>query len=86
MAPLFYEEEHVDVRIGITQTSKELEVVLADDTNPDAVREHVESAITAGGTLWLTDRRGRQVGVPVDKLAYVEVGSPETVRRIGFGG
>jgi Protein of unknown function (DUF3107) len=76
----------VDVRIGVTHSPKEIEVLLADDTNPDAVREHVDSAIAAGGTLWLTDRRGRQVGVPVDKLAYVEVGSPETGRRIGFGG
>jgi hypothetical protein len=76
----------VDVRIGVTQSPKELEITLADDTNPDAVREHVESAITAGGTLWLTDRRGRQVGIPVDKLAYVEVGSPDSGRRIGFGG
>jgi hypothetical protein len=76
----------VDVRIGVTQTPKEIEVVLADDTNPDAVREHVESAISAGGTLWFTDRRGRQVGIPVDKLAYVEVGSPDSGRRIGFGG
>ena len=37
-------------------------------------------------TLWLTDRRGRQYGVPVDKLAYVEIGSSEASRRIGFGG
>jgi hypothetical protein len=76
----------VDVRIGVTQSPKELEVLLADDTNPDAVREHVEAAISAGGTLWLTDKRGRQIGVPADKVAYVELGTPEAGRRIGFGG
>jgi len=36
--------------------------------------------------LWLTDRKGRQVGVPVAKVAYVEIGSPHDERRIGFGG
>ena len=35
--------------------------------------------------MWLTDRRGRQVGVPADKVAYVEIGTPDADRRIGFG-
>jgi hypothetical protein len=76
----------VDVRIGVTYSPKELEVLLADDTDPEAVREHIDAAISGGGTLWLNDRRGRQVGIPVDKLAYVEVGTPDSTRRIGFGG
>ena len=46
----------------------------------------VDAAIAAGSTLWLTDRKGRQVGVPSAKLAYVEIGSPDDGRRIGFGG
>jgi hypothetical protein len=77
---------HVDVRIGVKSSSKELEVILADDTDSDAVREHIDAAFKDGSTLWLTDRRGRQFGVPVDKVAYVEIGSPEVGRRIGFGG
>jgi len=75
----------VDVRIGVQHTSKELEVILADDTDSDAVREHVDAAFAAGGTLWLTDRRGRQFGVPVDRVAYVEISSSSGTRRIGFG-
>ena len=35
--------------------------------------------------LWLTDRKGRQVGIPVDKMAYVELGTAADVGRIGFG-
>ena len=76
----------MDVRIGMTQTPKELEVHLGDDADPAAVKQQVDEAITAGGTLWLTDRKGRQVGVPAAKLAYVEIGSPDDERRIGFGG
>ena len=38
------------------------------------------------GVLWLTDRKGRRVGVPVVKVAYVEVGAPtSSERRVGFG-
>jgi hypothetical protein len=76
----------VDVRIGVRNAPKELEVLLADDTDSDAVREHIDAAFAAGGTLWLTDRRGRQYGVPGDKVAYIEIGSSEVGRRIGFGG
>jgi hypothetical protein len=76
----------VDVRIGLTQTPKELEVQLGDDADAGALRKQVDAALADGGTLWLTDRKGRQVGVPAAKLAYVEIGSPEDGRRIGFGG
>ena len=80
------QEEDVDVRIGVKSSPNVLEVLLADDTDGEAVREHIDKAFAAGGTLWLTDRRGRQFGVPVDKVAYVEIGSSDTGRRIGFGG
>jgi hypothetical protein len=76
----------VDVRIGLTQTPKELEAQLGDDADADALRTQVDAALADGSTLWLTDRKGRQVGVPAQKLAYVEIGSPEDGRRIGFGG
>jgi hypothetical protein len=48
-------ETHVDVRIGVIETPKELEVLLSDDADPEKVRAHVEAAVTAGTTLWLTD-------------------------------
>ena len=76
----------MDVRIGLTQTPKEIEVQLGDDADADALRSQVDAALAAGSTLWLTDRKGRQVGVPSAKLAYVEIGSPDDERRIGFGG
>jgi len=36
------------------------------------------------GVLTLMDEKGRQVIVPVDKLAYVEIGE-QSERRVGFG-
>jgi hypothetical protein len=77
----------VDVRIGVTYTAKEISVELADDADATAVKGDIESALKdESSVLWLTDRKGRQVGVPVDKVAYVEIGSPDADRRIGFGG
>jgi len=76
----------VDVRIGIVQTPKELEVELADDADREKVLADIESSLRDDvGVLWLTDRRGRRVGVPVAKVAYVEVGAPSPDRRVGFG-
>jgi len=76
----------VDVRIGIFQSPKEVEVELGDDVDRDALVTQVDSALERGdGVLHLTDRRGRRVSVPVPKVAYVEIGAPSTDRRVGFG-
>ena len=75
----------MDVRIGVTYSPKELEVELGDDAKPDKLKAEIDAALTGSGALWLTDKRGRQVAVPVDKVAYVEIGSPEDSHRIGFG-
>jgi hypothetical protein len=79
------EERYVDVRIGVTQAPRELSLELADDTDRDALKAQIEQAMAGDQVLWLTDRRGRQVAIPVAKLAYVEVGPPDGDRRIGFG-
>jgi hypothetical protein len=77
----------VDVRIGVTYSPKEIEVDLADD-DPAAVRALVEAALAGGesSVLWLTDRKGRQVGIPTGKLTYIEIGARDGERRIGFAG
>jgi hypothetical protein len=76
----------VDVRIGVTQAPRELTVEV-DDGERDDVKARVDAAL-AGVTdvLWITDKRGKQIGVPSAKIAYVEVGTPDGDRRIGFGG
>ena len=77
----------VDVRIGVTYSPKELELEVEEGMNADQLRSHIESALSDDdNVLWLTDRKGRQVGVPASKVAYVEIGSPHEERRIGFGG
>ena len=76
----------MDVRIGIVQSIKEIEVELGDDVSSDDVIAEIEESLSKSeGVLWLTDRRGRRVAVPVAKVAYVEVGAPVSDRRVGFG-
>ncbi|HXX90354.1 MAG TPA: DUF3107 domain-containing protein [Acidimicrobiales bacterium] len=76
----------MDVRIGIARSVKELEVEMGDDADRDAVIADINEALSnTTGVLWLTDRKGRRVGVPVAAVAYVEVGAPTAERRVGFG-
>ena len=76
----------MDVRIGIVQSMKELDIELPDDADRDKVLADIEaSRAKEGAILWLTDRKGRQVGVPVGKVAYVELDPPASDRRVGFG-
>ncbi len=77
----------MDVRVGVIYTPKEIEVELGDDVDGDAIRKDVDAALSKGGTvLWLTDRKGRRVGIPAEKIAYVEIGTSGAERRIGFVG
>lgn len=75
----------MDIRIGVTYSPKEIDVELADDADPAALKKDIEKSLTDGGVIWLTDRKGRQVGVPADKVAYIELGRPDADHRIGFG-
>lgn len=76
----------MDIRIGVTYTPKEIAMELAEGTKADAVKADVAAALSGDSSvLWLEDRKGRQVGVPADKIAYVEIGSEDASRPIGFG-
>ncbi|MGI9602320.1 MAG: DUF3107 domain-containing protein [Acidimicrobiales bacterium] len=76
----------MDVRIGVTNALRELLVEIGDDTDRDAVKEAAEAALSGSSAVfWITDKKGREVGVPAEKLAYVEIGSDDSVPDIGFG-
>jgi Protein of unknown function (DUF3107) len=72
----------VEVKIGVQYAARE--IVLESAQTPDAVEALVTAAMDAGGMLTLADEKGRRVLVPVEKLAYVEIGEP-IERRVGFG-
>jgi hypothetical protein len=77
----------VDVRIGVTQAPREINVELAEDADRDEIKSRIEDALAgASDVLWIVDKRGKDVGVPSAKIAYVELGSSDSDRKIGFGG
>jgi DNA-binding MurR/RpiR family transcriptional regulator len=74
----------LEVRIGVIYTPKELAVEL--DGKAEEVITSLEDSLKAGApVIWLTDKKGRRVGVPADKIAYIEVAEEDETRRVGFG-
>ncbi len=74
----------MEIRIGVIYTAREL-VVDVEET-PEQVTKAIEDAIGGDSNmLWLTDKKGKQVGVPTDKIAFVEVASDAGDRQVGFG-
>jgi Protein of unknown function (DUF3107) len=73
----------MEVKLGVIYSQKELEI--ETDQSPDAVAKTVEKALNDGAqVLWLVDNTGRRIGIPVDKLAYVEIGEDNASKRVGF--
>lgn len=76
----------MDVRIGVVQSPKEIELELPETTDSGEITAQVEAALgSESGVLWLTDRKGRRVGVPAGRIAYVELNTSTDERRVGFG-
>jgi hypothetical protein len=75
----------VDVRIGVTQAPREISIEVPDDER-DQVKAAIDAALSgAKDTLWIQDKRGKLTAIPSSKIAYIEIGSPDGDRRIGFG-
>ena len=75
----------MDIRIGVTDNPREITLVVADDADREAVKSTIDSALRGEtDTLWLTDEKGRDVGIASARLAFVEIG-PESAHPIGFG-
>jgi hypothetical protein len=63
----------MEVKLGVTYSPKEL--VVEVDQSADDVASLVEEAVAGKSrVLWLIDAKGRRVGVPTEKLAYIAVG------------
>ena len=77
----------MDVRIGVKYSAKEISVELADDTDRETLKKQISDTLSdEENVLWLSDKRGRDVAVPAGKITYVEIGSSNASKPIGFGG
>ncbi|NBO07903.1 MAG: DUF3107 domain-containing protein [Actinobacteria bacterium] len=63
--------------------SSNREILLESSQTGAEIEKIVAAALKDGGTLKLADDKGRIVIVPVEKLAYVELGIPNE-RKVGF--
>jgi Protein of unknown function (DUF3107) len=74
----------MEVRIGVVYTPREIILEMGDDA--DTVGTLVETAVREqSALLWLTDSKGRRLGIPTDKLAYIEIAGADADRKVGFG-
>ena len=75
----------MEVRIVVSNVGREVTLDMADD-ELDATKTKVEAALSGAiDVLWLSDKKGRQVGVSSAKIAFIEIGSTDKDRRMGFG-
>ena len=74
----------MEVRIGVVYTPREIVLEMGDDA--ESVSTTIENALKEKTALfWLTDTKGKRLGIPLDKLAYVEIAGPDADRKVGFG-
>jgi DNA-binding MurR/RpiR family transcriptional regulator len=74
----------MELRIGVVHTPKELSLEL--DGTADEIVGTIDKALADGTpVVWLTDSKGRRVGIPAEQIAYVEIDEDHDNKRVGFG-
>jgi hypothetical protein len=74
----------MELRIGVVHTPKELSLDL--DGSADEIVATFDAALKDGARIvWVTDVRGRRVGIPADKIGYVELDEDGSSKHVGFG-
>ena len=75
----------MDVKIGVIQSPKEIELEMEGD-DVEALAKIFDDAVKAESPIvWVEDVKGRKVGIPAAKVAYVEIAKSDSERRVGFG-
>lgn len=74
----------MELRIGVVHTSKELNLEL-DGTADELVGTIDQALADETPVVWLTDHKGRRVGVPTARIAYIEIDEDGGSKRVGFG-
>ncbi len=72
----------MNVKIGVADAAKLVELEVED---VEAFRKTIDEALIAGGMAWFTDTKGRDIGIPAIRIAFVEVESADAMKQVGFG-
>ncbi len=71
------------VRIVISDSGREIEL---DVDDPEAFIESTQATFEdSAALLWVTDTHQNRVGIPLTKVAYIEVDTGDAKTPIGFG-
>ena len=74
----------MEIHIGVVHTPKEISIEVHDD--PAKIIAAIEAGVGADTAfVWLEDGKGRKVGIPTNKIAYVEMTVDDGTRKVGFG-
>jgi len=74
----------MEIRIGVVHTPKE--IALEIEGSADDVKKSIEKSLADDDSvLWLTDKQGRTIGIPSERVAYVEIEPDGAAKRVGFG-
>lgn len=73
----------MEVRIAVQHAIRE--IAFESNQTPEEISKAVNTAIKDGSLLSLLDDKGREILVPSDRIAFVEIGS-SVERRVGFAG
>jgi hypothetical protein len=70
------------VKIGIADADRVVEIETED---AEAIRTKFEGAFQNGtAILWFEDVKRRLVGIPREKVAFIEIDAPSAGRSVGF--
>ena len=73
------------VRIGGGDIAKEIQLEMSDDTDLEGLKSQIEAALESEeNIIWLADKDGREVGIPLGKVTFIDIGS-QAAPKIGFG-
>lgn len=69
-------------RIGVADSAKVIEVEVESS---EKFRSEMEEAFASDQEVyWFTDVKRHAVGVPVSRIAYVEIETEDSQRKVGF--
>lgn len=75
----------MEVIFGVQARDGSIRAQVPDDKVGE-LRKQLEAALSDEGPniLWVTDKDGREIGIPSDKIAFVEFGTEKANRQVGF--
>ena len=75
----------MEVVFGVQARDGSIRVQLSEDEVAD-LKKRLEETFKSDSNeiFWVTDHGGREIGIPTDKIAYVEFGAEKSSRQVGF--